>query len=775
MGKVRKIRVGDFVKYAGKEYIVTKKNKVNYRLVRREVNTGHSITVPRKRVKHADQTWRKVLTRGDPIKLFIGGDWIDASVYERQGNKLLVQPCLSNFTMSISQDAGIITEGSHPHPLWVKDDITPVVIDGECHIERARGLVFPWSYTSENSKRIEVTGPLPTPLITLSFEHYDTGGYPLSIYKNLTTAEIMHDIGNHRSNHPDILVWLAEQWCTQRLPIYPYLRNHYGLRYYISQALSHGDQRRVQEMLSVGEHAAVFHKSEWVIRNHLSHPYIGADFRVVNKTLKVDLFHSGIKIDKTTEKVKKILDHISHPLEYSPRKLVVDSTPELSFILSRMLGMEQTPVELLSTRRVNGSKILLNLEHGFSEPEMKICGGQLNIKFINYPILVNELMKRSPMRTLIVVEKDALPIWKDFKIYHGRNRGFEPVTVTTKALFCKIARRQRIFDKTERLIVMVDSDWHTSFADIARNFRCKIKWATGNPRYNWRNSYVFNSPDKNTQLAITLSKDEMIEMGVEFPTVSHQCVVFNIDKEACDVFVKRLKTKFPGMPSWRQSQCKDLLRKFLEHPELVPLEFRGERLAAVEATLANISEKYGVSQNLLDSRAQETCSVCLEKITDASVTQCGHIFCSDCMQELQKRQINCPMCRSKIISFLKISEKDTVGKIRVDKGVPYRIPENETWGKKMEFLKKHKDATIITGDEDMGKLLKRKLKKVFRKRQILTVEEVSRNQPPVSSKVIMMNPRHAIQNCVGLAWGKDIEVLSLKYKVEGAPFGFEYS
>jgi len=775
MVKTRKIRIGDFVTYAGQEYIVTNKNKVNYRLVRRSANKGHTIIVPRKRVKLADQTWRNLLTRGDAVKLFIGGEWIDASVYERKGNKLLVQPCLNNFTMTVSQDAGIIAQGGHPHALWVKDDITPIVIDSECHMERARGIVFPWTYTSETSKRIVVTGPIPTPLTTLSFDHYDTGGYPHSIYKNLSTAEIMHDIKNHPSKHPDILVLIADQWCTARLPIYPYLRNHYGLRYYISQALAHGDQRRVQEMLSVGEHAAVFNKSEWVVRNHLSHPYIGANFSVRNNTLKVDLFHSGIKIDKTSEKVSKILEHISHPMNYCPRKIVVDSTPELSFILSRMLGMEKTPVELLSTRQVNGSKTLVNLEHGFSEPEMKICGGQLNLRFINYCNLVTELMKRSPMRTLVVVEKDALPIWKDFNIFHGRNRGFKPITVTTKGVFAKNARRSRVFDKTERLIVLVDTDWYSSFCNAAREFRCKIKWACGNSEYGWKNTCMFKSNHKNSKLVISLTKDDMLNMGVEFPTISHQYVVFKIDKESCDVFVRRLKAKYPSMPTWWHSRCKNLLEKFLEHPELVPVEYRGERLAAVEATLSKISEEFGVSENLLDSRAQETCSVCLENISDASVTQCGHIFCSDCMQELQKRQINCPMCRSKITSFLKISEKDTVGKIQLDQGVPYRIPENETWGEKMKFLKKHKDATIITGNRDIGTLLKRKLKKVFRKRQILTIEDLEHNQTPLSSKVIMMNPHYDIQDCVGLAWGKDIEVFSLKYKIEGAPFGFEYS
>ena len=108
----------------------------------------------------------------------------------------------------------------------------------------------------------------------------------------------------------EVLVDIATQWCYSRLPIYPFLRHHYGLRFYITQALAHGDQRRVQEMLSVGENSSVFHKSEWTIRDYLSHPYIDADISVIDKTLQVKLFNSGIKIDQTSVRVKKILERI---------------------------------------------------------------------------------------------------------------------------------------------------------------------------------------------------------------------------------------------------------------------------------------------------------------------------------------------------------------------------------------------------------------------------------------------------------------------------------
>ncbi len=776
MGKIRKIRIGDFVQYAGKEYIVVKKNKVNYRLVRRQVKTGQPIVVPRKRVKQADQTWRKQLQRGDPLQLFLGGQWIDAAVYSRRGKTLLVQPSLSNFTMSVKESAGIIAKGNHSYPLWEEDIVTPVVIDGECHIERARGLTFPWTYTSESATRIEVSGPLRTPLTTLTFPFYETSGIPLKLYKYLTKAEIMHEIYSNKKDHPEVLVDIATQWCYSRLPIYPFLRHHYGLRFYITQALAHGDQRRVQEMLSVGENSSVFHKSEWTIRDHLSHPYIDADINVVNKTLQVKLFNSGIKIDQTGERVKKILEHISQPLVYAPKRISVDAAPELQYILSRMLGMEQTPVELLSTRKVNGSKILINLDRGFCEPEMKICGGQLDVNCISFPSLVKELMKRNPMRTLVIVEPDALPMWEGFNIYYGRNKGFEPITVTTKALFSRIARRQSYFDNAERLIVLVDTNWNSAFAKVARNFRCKIKWAIAPKDVN---SFIFHSQHLNNDLNIELSKWDMIQMGVEFPSITSTDVIFKIEKDSYEGFVKRyhkIVPCYPGastQPSYKRINTirgAEKLSLFLEHPELVPLWCRGDKLEAVEATLGKISEKFGVEKQLLDDRTQETCAICLEKITEASVTQCGHVFCSECMNELHSRQINCPMCRQKITSFLKLSDKDTMGRIAMHNGDPYRIPEKETWGKKIEYLEKNKDATFIVKDRD----LKRKLKKKFRKTQILTVEDLKQHNTPVSSKIIAVNPTKLDHHNLGLPWGKDIQLIQLKYHAKDAPFGREF-
>ena len=776
MTKTRKIRVGDFVKYAGKEWVVTKKTKTRgetaYRLIRRQVRTGEPIVVPKKRLKLADQTWRKLLMPGDPLELFIGGQWTTAAVFRREENMLLVQPSFSNFTMRISEDAGIIVRGSHSYPLWERDETCAVLHGSEGRIERGQNLLFPWTYTDPATRR-EVTGPIRTHLTSLTYPFYKPEGFQLSMYKHLTEHEIMCDILSNPTGHPPLLKLIANQYCACRLATYPFLQNA-GIQYYITEALAHEDDRRVQELLSVGEHDRLFHKNEWLVREHLSHPYIDCNLKLRDNKLHVEIIYSGMQTNKLCGCVRDILEKISKPLVYSPKKIAVDAAPEIEYILSRMLGMEQEPVELLGARKVG--KSTLTLTRGICDLELKLCGGQLDVECISYPTLVKQLMCRSPMKTLVVVEKNALPIWKDFNVYYGRTRNVEQLTVTTKTLFQRL--KTTAFASVERLFVVVDTGWYSSFAWEAKHFDCKIKWAAGVGPV-WRNSRIFEDYEKNDQLCVTLTKENMQDMGVEFPEVIHQPVVFNVNKETTEKFLKHMDTNHPVPTNplargWRRSHCSEQLSLYLEHPELVALDYRGEKLAAVEATASSISNKFKIPEKTIDSRAQETCCVCLEKITDAAVTPCGHVFCCECMQELHKRHINCPMCRSKITSFLKISDKDTTGKVTVLKGVPYRVPENEKWGKKIEFLKQHKHATIVTGADTGGKALKRKLQKMFRKRQIVTIEEMRQHQHPISSKIILMKPTHAIQNCVGLAWGKDIEVLELRYEVKDTPFGKKY-
>jgi DNA repair protein RAD5 len=58
-----------------------------------------------------------------------------------------------------------------------------------------------------------------------------------------------------------------------------------------------------------------------------------------------------------------------------------------------------------------------------------------------------------------------------------------------------------------------------------------------------------------------------------------------------------------------------------------------------------------ILNKLDDSELKETeenCSICLENITDGSVTKCGHIYCSECIKNCLKYKQLCPMCKKQI-------------------------------------------------------------------------------------------------------------------------------
>jgi len=47
----------------------------------------------------------------------------------------------------------------------------------------------------------------------------------------------------------------------------------------------------------------------------------------------------------------------------------------------------------------------------------------------------------------------------------------------------------------------------------------------------------------------------------------------------------------------------------------------------------------------LNDESENNCSICLEDITDGSVTTCGHIYCSECIKNCLKYKMLCPMCK----------------------------------------------------------------------------------------------------------------------------------
>ena len=730
------------MKYAGHEWIVKDKKKKKYQLVRRQVVVGHTIWAPKEKIKLADQTWRSELRTGDPINLFIGGIWTSASVLRREGSTLCIQPCFNNFTIRLNQNSGKISKMQpHNYPLWKEDVVSHVFFNENLRVERGKGLMFPWEY----GKGITVIGPQRKHLLTLKFAPYNTQSFPLEMYNDISTEEILWDICTRPQDHPRTVVDIANQYCAERQSLYPLLPQS-SIEHFIDKALAQNDNRRVAELLSVGNKVGLFSTNEWAVFNHLSCPYIDVEIRFTTH-LEMDLFWSGVHMQKLTEKISTILTKISRPIPYKPELIEIDHSPEMQYALSRMLGMEREPLQALHLRKVNNHH--LTSYDGFCKPALNKFGGIINMYGLDYISLVTNLVERSPLKTLVIVEPDSIHMWSAFSIWYGRDREDGNIIVTTRNTFI---RCWTAFPSVRRLICFALPSANTVFENTLKTFSCKIRWAvctSSNEDKGW--NLLQERP--NDLARIFLNKQQMEDLGVLFPIISKRKVI-------CDCDHKSYKDIIINTQWMSRNKTSNYIAKFLLHPELVPSHIRGEKLSSFEATLDCIAQKVNLKKEVLKNRTEEKCAVCLETISNPIVTSCGHVFCEACAEELDTRNINCPMCRSNVSGYIKVSDKNTPGNIVMHNGHSFRLPEKEEWGQKFHFLKKYPKATFVTKYASV----KRKLKKHFSHTQIVTEKALANGTKLNAEQIIMIDAgisTHWLDN----AWGKDIELIQIIYKI----------
>jgi peroxin-10 len=48
------------------------------------------------------------------------------------------------------------------------------------------------------------------------------------------------------------------------------------------------------------------------------------------------------------------------------------------------------------------------------------------------------------------------------------------------------------------------------------------------------------------------------------------------------------------------------------------------------------------------ARASRTCTLCLEERTDSCATECGHLFCWNCIAGWGREKAECPLCRQSL-------------------------------------------------------------------------------------------------------------------------------
>jgi hypothetical protein len=244
----------------------------------------------------------------------------------------------------------------------------------------------------------------------------------------------------------------------------------------------------------------------------------------------------------------------------------------------------------------------------------------------------------------------------------------------------------------------------------------------------------------------------MKHLGVTFTSNSYERIPLSANMKGLANVTRNLG----AMPRGRKLA---LLSQYLMHTSLIEPHLRGKRLEMCEGTLEDIASKFKLDREHLDKRVKEMCAICHDGMDKATVTPCGHVYCGDCVKQLQRRSISsCPLCRASLRGFMRLSDTTTEGKIIMHRGHAYRVPTHEEFGAKFGLLAKHADATFITKYPKVKSLLKQHFKN-----PILTINALDNGVRPSTDKIVFVEPAPVR---LDYAWGKSKHVITLFYQID---------
>ena len=623
--KRRRYAVGDVVEWRGNECVVIELDPLRVR----QTSPGLHREFHAVGVLPLDD-WRARLRVNDDVEYYFEGFWLHSHVHSLR--PLVVQPAFTRVLVPASPHQIRRTVRSIPHRFVITCDVfnrlDQVLCDGEWYVVDKCTSLYVLTMDGCYLPRSSIDGRLPHEprrlrVGTMPFAHGTEFSDSLSILESVP--------GDFHA------CWRQSRQSLWR-------RRVTDLDEMVLSAMDNFDTVRVLSLTHAADFPGVYELANWFEWRWNSVPYLEFEFTDTDCTV----FWTGcgpLSPHKMVCFVKPVLCRL---FDAEPEPVPVSAASSLLEwqvpCVNRMSAFEGVSVCEAFCDRVNG--LLFSHYAGFVLRELPdVRGGVLCADHgVGKTWMLYELFLRDPVRTLCVVPLCVLQHWVsvgarmgvDVSVWHGPSKCSTGAFVLTT---CRTLLRNPL-EGFDRLIL--DEAQQVRCASSSMDALCamdvSIRW------------YVSTSPrfkDACTFLRVFPFTAEFVhDVDQEVPHavgLSHRCVL-----EVCPV---RVQVRAPACWSEVSLSVSDM-NVLRYDPSLLAPEMLHEEVLVTSDTLANINARVGRPVDL-----ESNCPVCMESVFEPVVTQCGHVYCSDCATKLTELKSNCPLCRADLFPLTAVSSK----------------------------------------------------------------------------------------------------------------------
>ena len=450
--------------------------------------------------------------------------------------------------------------------------------------------------------------------------------------------------------------WQDVKRCLNMARCYKWFQSPLNLNGWVSDAVEVEDMVYANELIGASHLIHRYRMAQWFEWMYYAVPYLSFEFH----PSKVDVYWTGAML--LPELVRSavspfLLPHCvripkAAPLALPPyTKAPVALLPQQKDLLTKMERLEERHVSKLLCRQVSG--LLFSEYVGFVDSVEEVAGGVLCSPHGHGKTwMALELCRRRPMRTLIVVPSPLLYHWLEaaqlfglsVSLFHGSDRCTGDLTLTTTHTINRHA--VGLFDR-----IMLDEGHLVKQGSTTMRTLCAMPATC-----LW---YISATPEKSSYCTF-LRMYPYAPGSRDYRThATFASIRVRGSLKLCAPEKVSVKCELPncyGLLGGRllaKGGSRVLLDVLRYDPSLLPPQHLYERVLVSQSTLPEIAKKYSVKQSILED--QHDCAVCLSPFTRPTVTNCGHIFCYDCSEQLQLHSSDCPLCRTKITDNTEIS------------------------------------------------------------------------------------------------------------------------